>query len=475
MDNSPRQIDLPEVMARLQFRPAEVYREIKAGNLKHSRVEDRLLFAAEDVEALISKRQQESTALTTEIDSWYARLAQWVETARPGASLDAAGQDQSEKLDALADHLVACGIITGVEGIYLDPVDEGCRFLSRDGDAVTEIGRMSHRLGDAVRQKLKEKMGRPDPVIQPVSALFSAEHNGTKYQVRGTIAPTLMGELVHLEFQGVFYPLAFRSLGYTDAQSNAVRDLLSGRPGLLLTAGPADPQSDRHHLSLAQMLAAGDRLVISLEHRIHFRSEILVQLEIRDKAEFDFDSMLRGALTMLPDVLFIDDVRNSEEAVALLEGVAAGMTVVAHIRAPGNVEALLRLFSMDVGREVLSRDLLGLVACRGFRRLCPNCRGERTLNGTEAKMLQASEETRIGVVGQCDKCRDGYLGRHNLYDLWVNSPELAKSIRAMEPPGSELGIWGRNSPLSLCSALREAVLCGDVSMEDAAPLLKAEG
>ena len=91
--------------------------------------------------------------------------------------------------------------------------------------------------------------------------------------------------------------------------------------------------------------------------------------------------------TDLPELhLFIDDLRNEDEARGLAQAVTSGATVVARIGATQNQEALLRLVEMGVSPYVLARNLLATVARRVFRRLCPACRQERELSAEQAAM-----------------------------------------------------------------------------------------
>jgi type II secretory ATPase GspE/PulE/Tfp pilus assembly ATPase PilB-like protein len=461
--------DMAGAVARLSLRPAEIYREIKAGKLKTTTVEGRMVFAEADLKTFAEKRDTDRSELSGELARWNGELAPSTEDRPPEPTQPEA--DPTTLAPALAERLLSHAFRTGAIGVHLDPVGDGFRVLYRREGGLDERGRFSTRLGELVRQALKARLGKPDPVTQPIEALGKLDHEGQAIQILGTITPTLLGEHVHLRFRDPLKKDGLEDLGYTPEQADALRRLLDGRPGVLLVAGAADPFASRHRLGLADMLAAGNRLVVSLEHRIHYKSEILVQLALPTGESAEFAPLLAAALAMSPDVLFIDDVRTAEEAKGLFEAVAAGVTVVAQLRSPGNADALLRMVELGIAKDVLARDLLGTIARRSLRRICPSCAGQRSLSPEEAILLRTDPGTVVATPGTCAECGDGFRGRRILQDLWVNTPEMGTLVARIEPPAQELRAWGRKSGHAIGAAARTAVLAGEIALADVANLL----
>lgn len=483
MSDTPEQtIDIHALGERLGLRPAEVYREIKQARLKCSTAAGGTVFTEEDVRAFLEQRDSTERDLMRETDEWLQKLAvpQRVEEPSPEPAAEGAAEGQSEeqpeesldqKQGRLVDTLLHHALSEGALDVYLDPVESGCRILCRLAGAVHETGRLSAALGDVLRQKLKGRFGVTDPVSEPRLGAFAIDREGTNIQVRGTVAPTLLGEHIHLALQDAIRPSSLEQIGYTPGQSEALRKVLNGSPGAFVSVGPIDPLADGHRLSLAAILAEGDRLVISLERRPQLKSETLVQLQIGASEGTDFSSMFHAALAMSPSVLFIDDIRTAEEAKAVFEGVAAGMTVVAHIRAADNVDALLKLAETGVSTNALARDILGLSAQRVVRGVCRQCRTLREVTTAEAELYSLPVDAPLAVPNGCAECSDGFSGRRVFHDLWTQSPALTHLVLDMAPPAEPLRVWGRTSALSLGQALRDAVVAGDVLLADVASLL----
>jgi type II secretory ATPase GspE/PulE/Tfp pilus assembly ATPase PilB-like protein len=479
MSDTPKQtIDIHALCERLGLRPAEVYREVKLDKLKFSTEAGKTVFLEADVQEFLEHRDTSERELMREADEWLQKLPPKpapAETAPPTS--DAAEGTEppapslKEKTTALTDAFLRNALAQHALDLYLDPVGSGCRVLQRLAGAVAEVGRVSAGIGDALREELKGRLGISGPVAEPRSGVFGFSYEDVDYRFIGTVAPTVLGEHLHLAAHETVRASSLGTVGYSPEQTVALQEILTGSPGAFISVGPPDPAADRHRLELAAMLAEGDRLVVSLERQPRLKSETLVQLQVGGSDTTGFEAMFGAALAMSPSVLFMDDVRTPEEARAVFEGVAAGMTVVARMRAADNVEALLKLIEAGVSKSVLARDILGLSAQRVFRKVCPECRTLREVTPADVEHYGLPADASIAVPGSCPQCSDGFAGRHVFHDLWVTCPDFVRLVSGLAAPGDDLRTWAATSPLSLAAALRQAVLAGEVALADAAPML----
>ena len=482
MEASPESaatIGIEEVMVRLSLSRAEVYRKVMDKLLSATKAAGVLRFLEKDVSAYaaahVEAQAQFEAALKHWLDFFGSRLAGHGVVELP----DVSEVTTDEKATELARRLVVDGMLSNVDDLYVDPLHSGDRVLLRSDGRLSELCLLEASVSTLLKGKLKALAPLPEDggVGQ---AVFRQTHDGREYQIRLTVVPSLLGEHLHLLFYDSQDAPTLESLGYSSAQGVCLRSLLSGRPGLFLMVGAADPTGGRHRLALADLLSTTGRLVVSLEHRIQYRSELLVQLEIRAEdgdanatVENGFDALWRMALGMGPDVLFIDEVRNAGEAQSLPEAVHAGSLVVAQVRAAGGVEALVQLRDYELNRDGLARSLLGLVERMGMRRLCGHCRARRPVEADEAALLDVSEDAAVWEARGCDVCGDGYFGRRMLYGVWVMDESLAALVRSPEGVVEGLEAWRDSNAFSLGHAAREAVLAGDITVDDARPWLSA--
>ncbi|MDA0745221.1 MAG: ATPase, T2SS/T4P/T4SS family [bacterium] len=468
-------LNLEEAMERLQLGRAEVYRKVKDGALKAEKIDGYLRFTQAAVEKLAEDLQKAKTSLREALDRalelYRERLASNGETELP----DLAEKTDDERLVELCRRILTDGIHRQVTDIHLDPLQSGDRLLYRNAGNLREIVRLESVLSGPLKNKLKTQAALPPPAEgqRMTEKIFNHTHAEQVYQIQISAAPSLLGEHLHMHFYRREEDLSLDVLGYTPTQAEALHRLLTGRPGLFLVAGAADPSADDHRLALAGVLTAAGRLVVSLERRTHYRSELLVQLELKPDDPATFNSTIHAALGMSPDVLMLDDLRSTDEARALLEATSAGAVAVAQLRASGSVQALLWLLDNGLTRDALGRALLGVVERVALRRLCPHCRTARTVTPTEAKLLSVDSNVEIHEPAGCETCGDGFLGRRICYGLLPMDEDLARLLSTPDPLEHPLAAWRNQNPLSAANAARECVLAGETSLDDALPLLVA--
>ena len=462
-------LSFEETMARLAVSRAELYRKVKDGALKAEKADLRLQFKESEVRQFEAGRDKAKSDLRHALETWLEFYRDRL-TRHEGVDLpDLEGKAEDDLAGELGRRLVLDGILSGVSDAYLDPLYTGGRLLYRSDGGLREAGRLEGNVFGALRDKLKALAAlTPVEGQQVIEGIFGHAYGDHTYQIQMTAAPTLLGEYLHLHFYREQEGASLPSLGYTSAQAEALNRLLTGRPGLFLLAGVADPAAERHRLGIAGALTATGRLVVSLEHRIHYRSELLVQLKI--EAPEPFDALLRTALEMAPDVLMLDEVRNAAEAQAILEAAFAGAFVVAQLRTPGGVEALQLLIGHGLSRDALARTLLGVVERAALRQLCPHCRVRRDASAEEGALLGALSAA-VWEARGCEACGDGYLGRRMVYGVWPADGALAEAIRLPDVSAVRLSQLRDESEVCMRTAVREAVLAGQVSIEDARMLL----
>ena len=463
-------VDIEQAMARLSLSRAEVYRRVVDGVFKADGAERRLRFTEAEVERYAQVLAGERENLAGETVRWLSFFAARLDQYEDVTLQEVADKPVADQVAELGERILLDGVLSRVRDLYLDPLREGYRLLYGFQGNRQEVARFAPTLCDRLRDWFKGRVTLPaeGKVRQ---GLGQQAHGDQVHPFRLTAIPTLLGEHVHLNFFPHYDRGGIAGLGYFPAQEEALRRLLDGRPGLLLLAGPAAPEAEEHRLGLALELSAAGRLVVSLEHRVHFHSELLVQLDLGEEAEFD--AVWRTALDMGPDVLLVDEVCTAEEAKKLLEGVAGGMAVVAQVRAPSGLDCLRQLLGFEVERQTLARQLLGLIEWTRLRQLCPHCRTHRSLEPEETQRLRVANGRQVAVAQGCAVCGDGFLGRRSVYGLWTMEPGLFDWIRTPDA-SPELLVRNLSGELSLSQAVRQAVVTGEVEWEEAASFLQEE-
>lgn len=456
---------LDEAAERLKLQRAEVYRRVVDGALKGEKRERRLHFAESELARYEKLVADEGQAMREALQTALALFAGRLEArGQLGELPEIAPENTDAQVAELGRRILRDALLDAVPDLYFDPLYDGMRLLAGPEGNRRELARFPAALA--------KKLGEWGAKLAPLpaegairEALGQQECEGQKYQFRLKAVPTLLGQLLHLHFFLDHSESGLAHLGYLPAQIEALGEMLSGRAGLLVLAGPTGPASERHQLTLARRQCTEGSLVVSLQRRVQYREELLVQLDLGQGANADFASVWRTALDMRPNAIVVEDVSAGAEVDALLQGVNAGTVVVAQANTHSARDALLHLLGTDIDAASFARSVLGIVEIVALRRLCPHCRQSRVAEGAAAECL--GSDALVGVASGCEKCGDGYLGHRSLFSMW--SSELivpwiptAKEGASFPSAAAEIGF---------AAAARQAVLDLEVHWLDARPYL----
>lgn len=463
-------LTIEAVMEGLSLSRAEVYRRVKDGKLKSEKIDHQLHFAEEEVERYAGVLTEERDALQEMTHHWLAGYEERLGKHEYMDLKEVSETPVTEQIAELGRRIIIDSLLSEVEDLYLDPVHDGDRLLYSAVEHRTELARFKTALATPLKAWFKSLVTFPvtePPGIQ--EALGQQTYLDSPGQYRMTVVPTLLGEHIHIHFFSHVKDVGIETLGYTLIQLEALRSLLKGRPGLVLITGAVDPFAEQHRLALAHELSIEGRLVISLEHQVQYRLDTLVQLDIGEKNGIGFGALWQAALDMRPDVIFFDDCRTKEEAQALIEGVNSGAVVIAKIRAANAIDALTRLIQFEVHRPNIAQVLLGVVERLVLRQMIAEDLSRRPITPEEALILQVSEDTPIPTPSDDPVISDAHA-RRVIFGIWPTDEGLRTWICTPDaPPPHQIEKPDQN--LSLAQALRQAVLDGEVSSDDAMPFL----
>ena len=467
-------VSLDEAVERLGLSRAEIYRRVKDGALTGEKVDRRLRFHSAEIDRYAAVLGGERDLLERRLAHWLIWFADRVagcEEAEAGAP-DPGERPTSEQVAELGDRILLDALHRGVGDLHLDPLHSGARLIF-GGDARTEIARFEPVLSAplaAWAAALSELRDEGEAGLR--EGLAKKEWGAVACQVRVREVPTLLGPHYHLHLFTDYESASFEALGYTANQSGALREMLQRRSGLFVVASAGTPEDDRHRLLLALELARRGRLTISIERRVQYQAESLIQLELRehaaDAADAEFRAVWRAALDMSPDAIVVDEVTSISQARTAIGGARSGMLVVLRVSADRLPAAIQHLATLGADAPTLTRTLAGGVERVMLPRVCPDCRVVGTISSAEADQLGLDPDLSVGRPAGCDRCRDGYAGRRAVYGLWRDGPELA---RRLADSGDQLVFASGEQDFE--EALRRAVIDGDLAPADAAPLLPA--
>jgi general secretion pathway protein E len=258
--------------------------------------------------------------------------------------------------------------------------------------------------------------------------------------VRVSTLPTGPGERVVLRLLDKDAArLDLAALGMSATTLVAVDRLIREPHGIVLVTGPTGSGKTTTLYAAMSRLDRGSLNVMTVEDPIEFALDGVGQTQVNPKIELSFARALRSILRQDPDIIMIGEIRDLETAQIAVQASLTGHLVLATLHTNDAVSAVTRLADMGVEPYLLSSSLLGVLAQRLVRRLCPACREAAAPTEGEARVLAGlgiAAATPLWRAAGCESCgRTGYRGRTGIYELLLIDDDARRAIhdRSGEP------------------------------------------
>lgn len=455
-------LSMADVMARLSLSRAGVYRLVKDGVLTASKNDAQLVFRECDVATAAKDLGERRDKVADLLRQLAAKLAD------RGIDVDAdeCMQDVESGMGEVTRRLLLASMAARVSDVYVLPSEDGDRVLARVGGTLQELVSADRGLGSVLKEKLKAMAPLPDAESGEVStAVFKHSDENQSAQVRMSVLSTLTGEQLHLRFFHFGVKCTLDSLGHTAKQREFLQRHLSEKSGLLVLAGSHDAIVRQYRLALAEFLAAKGKLVVSIDRAPNYQSENTVHLVENRGEGSDNSDIWRKAMSLGPDAILLDRIAERAEVGAMIAALAAGITVMVQVPTASSDSALRYLCELGLDRREITLYLLAVSEFMSVPQLCHRCRAPRALALGEAELLNAPATAQVYVARGCHQCEDGYRGSRAVWGLVTSDEAVYLVSDTRDTIQQETNTDYHSDDLSLDSAVRAAVLAGDVTIE----------
>ena len=257
--------------------------------------------------------------------------------------------------------------------------------------------------------------------------------------------------------------LSLEELGMKPDERKRLEDLIRRPNGMILFTGPTGSGKSTSLYAILQALARPEVNIITVEDPIEYDLPGVGQVQVNDRAGLTFSASLRSILRQDPDIIMIGEMRDFDTAHIGIQSSLTGHLVLSTLHTNDSISAVTRLTDMGIEPYLVSGSLLGIVAQRLVRRICPHCREEVPASGV---ILEHGIKKAWWGRG-CEKCKNtGYIGRFGLYEQFDVTPEIQAAI-AEKAPSSELRRLARtNGFFTLLELGIKAVANGETTPEE---------
>jgi len=296
--------------------------------------------------------------------------------------------------------------------------------------------------------------------------------SGGEVELRLSTMPSVFGEkLVMRIFDPEVTVRSFEDLGFSERELAQWKKIINSPFGIVLVTGPTGSGKTTTLYSTLKYLAKPEVNVCTVEDPIEMVEPRFNQMQAHSAIGLDFASGLRTFLRQDPDIIMVGEIRDLETAEMAIQAALTGHLVFSTLHTNDAPSAIIRLMDIGVPHYLIRATLLGVVAQRLARTLCPHCRKAGTVDEELWQSLISPWDIKptdlIYRPAGCLECREtGYLGRVGIYEMLTITPAIRSLIR----PDSDLSkireeaVKQGMAPLHIAGALK--VCSGQTSIEE---------
>ncbi len=362
-----------------------------------------------------------------------ANLEQLVELGRSG-KLDA----NDQHIVNIVDWLLQYAFDQRASDIHLEPRRDQSNIRFRIDGLLHLVYQMPTPVIGAVISRIKI-LGRMDLAEKrrPLDGrLKTKTPDGKEVELRLSTMPTAFGEkLVMRIFDPDVLLKTYFELGLSEDDIRRWEAMVNHPHGIILVTGPTGSGKTTTLYSTLKQLAKPEVNVCTIEDPIEMVEPRFNQMQVQQNIGLDFANGVRSLLRQDPDIIMIGEIRDSETAEMAVQAALTGHLVLSTLHTNDAASAITRLLEIGIPSYLINATLLGVVAQRLVRSLCPHCKAPGALNEELWRSLispwKVAKPAAVSVPIGCLECRNtGYRGRIGVYEMITMSAGLRKLIRS---------------------------------------------
>ncbi|MFN7571188.1 MAG: GspE/PulE family protein [Betaproteobacteria bacterium] len=296
---------------------------------------------------------------------------------------------------------------------------------------------------------------------------------GREIELRLSTLPVAFGEkLVIRIFDPEVVVRSYADLGFTEAETRAWRELMHRPAGIVLVTGPTGSGKTTTLYSTLRELATNEVNVSTIEDPIENVDPRLNQMQVQHGIDLGFADGLRALMRQDPDVIMVGEVRDRETADMAVQAALTGHLVFSTLHTNDAVSSIARLRELGVAHYLVNATLIGVLAQRLVRTLCPHCKqpgppvDSDVWNALVAPWRSPPPKQAYQPVGCLECRRTGYLGRTGLIEMLVLSDRMRELISASADLEAMRTQAGRDGLRSLRVSGAEKIARGQTTLEE---------
>jgi len=384
---------------------------------------------------------------------------------------DLMDQEDDAPIIRLINALLSEAIRLNASDIHIESFEKKLSVRLRVDGQLREIVQPRRELAPLLVSRIKV-MARLDIAEKriPQDGRISLRLAGREVDVRVSTLPSSHGERVVMRLlDKQAGRLNMSLLGLMDSDYARLTQLIHRPHGIILVTGPTGSGKTTTLYAALSDLNDQTRNILTAEDPIEYQIEGIGQTQVNTKVDMTFARSLRAMLRQDPDVVMVGEIRDLETAEIAVQASLTGHLVLSTLHTNTAIGAVTRLKDMGIEPFLLSSSLIGVVAQRLVRTLCPHCHTRREADDyEEALFSQVKHEhpLQIPIAVGCEKCNEsGFYGRTAIYEVVPVDDAMRRLIHS-EVAEHELEKLARTLSPSIRQDGLEKVLLGKTTIEE---------
>lgn len=330
----------------------------------------------------------------------------------------------------VVNSIISQAIRRRASDIHIEPQSEGVLVRFRiDGVLrhVMELPKSVHALV-TTRIKVMAGMNIAERRLPQDGRIFISS-DGSNIDLRVSTLPTIFGEKIVMRIlnrEDIL--IGLDKLGLWDDMLDEIRRLISKPYGMILVTGPTGSGKTTTLYSILKELNTVEKNIVTIEDPVEYQLEGVNQVQVNERIGLTFSNVLRNILRQDPDIIMVGEIRDVETAEIAVRSALTGHLVLSTLHTNDAPSAITRLIDMGVEPYLVASSLIGVIAQRLVRRICPHCKESRTVENGDIWVAEGLPPGSVYYVGKgCEECGDtGYMGRTGVFELMLISEEIQR-------------------------------------------------
>lgn len=333
----------------------------------------------------------------------------------------------------LVNNIIEGGVRQRASDIHIEPFEYNVRVRYRIDGVLREIISYDRALYATIIARLKVISGMDiSEKRKPQDGRITITVDRREYDIRVSNLPTVFGEKVVMRLASKEgFKRDKKDLGLSPTDLVKFDNILRNPHGIILVTGPTGSGKSTTLYTALSELASDKVNIITVEDPVEANVDNVNQVQVNVKANLTFASALRSILRQDPDIIMIGEIRDGETAEIAVKASITGHLVVSTLHTNSTAASISRLIDMGIEPYLLGDSLVGIIAQRLVRRLCPECKEPYEADEEEKRVLKVpqNEPLKLYKACGCEACGNtGYYGRIGVYEIMPISRKIKNLI-----------------------------------------------